>query len=213
MNCKDIQDRLSDFLDGELGSAQSDAFGTHIAECSDCRETLSRAQTIAVAMPRLPIEPPPNGFEERVLRQAAACSTPKPRISRAAIGGFVAACAASVLTIALMGPFAPAPTGGAAQALPFVAMTVDQPQTVNLVFASNSALENVSLRIELPEGVELAGYAGRREVVWRTSMLAGKNVLPLELVAEGSASGEIVARLQHGDTEQIFRISVSAAVG
>lgn len=211
MNCNDIQDRLDDFLDGELASAQSDAFGAHVAECSSCREMLSRAQTLAVMMPRVAVEPPPDGFDERVLQRAAEQTSSKPRISRIAVGSFVAACAASVLTIALMGPFATAPTGNVAEDFPVVAMTVDQPQTVNLVFASNSALQDVSLRVELPQGVELAGYAGRREVVWRTSMQAGKNVLPLELVADHYASGEIVARLQHGDMEQIFRISVSAA--
>jgi hypothetical protein len=147
------------------------------------------------------------------MRRAADGSRGKRRLPHWAVGAFAAACAASVLTIALIGPFPAAPLGDSSPDFPVVAMTVDQPRTINLVFASNSALEDVSLLVELPEGVELAGYAGRREVLWRTSMQAGKNVLPLDLVARESASGEIVARLQHGDRERIFRVFVSAAAG
>lgn len=213
MNCNETQDRLDDFLDGRLAPGSSDELGAHVATCSPCRKRLVQAQALVSALRQLPVDPPSKDFEERVLNQAAERLLAKPRMPRLAVGGFVAAVAASVLTIALMGPFGTAPPGDVSSDFPVIGMTIDEPRTINLVFASNSALEDVSLLVELPEGVELAGYAGRREVLWSTSMQAGKNVLPLQLIARGSTSGEIVARLQHRDMERIFRVPVSAVAG
>jgi anti-sigma factor RsiW len=213
MNCNDIQERLDDFLDGELAPALSDELGAHVGECTLCRSRLAHAQMLTSALRQLPVDGPSDGFEERVLQRAAEGSPAKPRAPLFAVGGFAAAVAASVLTIALILAGPSVPSSDNAGEFPVVDVTVDQPQTVNLVFASNSAIDDVSLVVELPEGVEIAGYAGRREVLWRTSMQAGKNVLPLELVARESVSGELVARLQHGDMERTFRIFVSAAAG
>jgi len=213
MNCDDIQHQLDDYIDGSLDAASSEAFRVHAAACRSCRVKLAHSQALSEALRALPIEPPTHGFEDRVLLRAADSSRVSPRIPRLAVGALVTACAASILTVVFMGSLVEAPSGGISADFPVVDMTVDQPRTINLVFASNSALEDVSLLVELPEGVELAGYAGRREVLWRTSMQAGKNVLPLELVAHMSASGEIVARLQHGDMERVFRVFVSAAAG
>lgn len=213
MNCDDIQNQLDDYIDGTLAPASSLEVRAHVAGCVPCRDRLAQARSLMGALRRLPVDPPSQGFEERVLQRAAHGSRGKRRMPRWAVGAFAAACAASLLTVALIGPFPATPLGDSSPDFPVVAMTVDQPRTVNLVFASNSVLEDVSLRVELPNGVELAGYAGRREVLWRTSMQAGKNVLPLELVARESATGEIVARLQHGDRERVFRVFVSAAAG
>jgi Putative zinc-finger len=214
MNCEDIQPRLDDYLDGSLDTASATAVRTHVAECESCRRQLADSRALIRALRALPIDGPTRGFEDHALARAAdSWRGAGRRVPRLALGTLVAACAAGIVTVVLMGPFGEAPFGDVAPDFPVVDMTVDQPRTINLVFASSSALEDVSLLVELPEGVELAGYAGKREVLWRTSMQAGKNVLPLELVARMSASGEIIAHLQHADRERVFRVFVSAVVG
>jgi hypothetical protein len=76
------------------------------------------------------------------------------------------------------------------------------------VFSSATALESASLTVLLPEGIELAGFPGQSEITWETSLNAGKNLLPLKLVALSPAGGEVLARLEHNDRNRTFRLRV-----
>ena len=214
MHCNQLDQQLDEYLDGESSAAERHAFDAHVGSCARCRGELARAESLRAALGSLPVDPPSDGFEERVLERAIRRSGQRRAkgSSRMLAGSLVAACAAGILTVLIVEPLR-APQSGdlSGVELPQIAMTVDEPRTVNLVFAANDAFDDVSLLVELPAGVEVAGYAGRREIAWRTSMQAGRNVLPLELVARESASGELVARLRRGDDEKIFRVFVSAA--
>jgi hypothetical protein len=71
-------------------------------------------------------------------------------------------------------------------------------------------IEDASLTIALPAGVELLGHDGQRQVRWDTRLEAGNNILPLRLVARAPTTGQIVARLRHGEQEKVFRVHVDA---
>ena len=62
---------------------------------------------------------------------------------------------------------------------PGVTMALEEPRTVNLVFASAEALVDATMTVSLPPGVEIEGFAGQREITWMTSLKEGRNVLPL----------------------------------
>jgi len=79
---------------------------------------------------------------------------------------------------------------------------------VNLVFASTEALNAATLTVSLPDGVELAGFPGQREITWETNLNAGKNLLPLTLIALTPTGGEVLARLQHKDRDRTFRLQI-----
>ena len=87
-------------------------------------------------------------------------------------------------------------------------MTLAEPQTVNFVFASNTPLVGATLTIMLPEGVELVGFPGQREISWQTSLTAGRNLLPLRLIALSPMGGEVMATLEHMDRARTFRVRV-----
>ena len=95
--------------------------------------------------------------------------------------------------------------------IPGVAMTLEEPRTINLMFASKTALEGATLTVSLPAGVELAGFPGQREITWETSLDEGKNYLPLELIALTPAGGEVLARLEHDDRSRTFRLRVDVS--
>ncbi|MDH3546908.1 MAG: hypothetical protein OEN22_07395 [Gammaproteobacteria bacterium] len=97
---------------------------------------------------------------------------------------------------------------GADAVIPGVTIALAEPRTVNLVFSSATALESASLTVLLPEGIELAGFPGQSEITWETSLNAGKNLLPLKLVALTPAGGEVLARLEHNDRNRTFRLRV-----
>ena len=76
------------------------------------------------------------------------------------------------------------------------------------MFASKTALDAATLTVSLPEGIELAGFPGQREIAWQTSLVEGKNLLPLSLVALTPAGGEVLARLEHDNRNRTFRLQV-----
>jgi len=87
-------------------------------------------------------------------------------------------------------------------------MTLEEPRTVNLVFASATALDSAMLTVTLPDGLELAGFPGQREIKWQTSLNEGKNFLPLTLIAVSPMGGEVLARLEHNDRNRTFRLRI-----
>jgi hypothetical protein len=92
--------------------------------------------------------------------------------------------------------------------IPGITMTLEEPRTINLVFASATALDSANLTVTLPEGIELAGFPGQREITWQTSLNEGKNLLPLELIAVSPVGGEVLARLEHNDRDRTFRLRI-----
>lgn len=93
-------------------------------------------------------------------------------------------------------------------AIPGITMSLEEPRTINLVFASTEPLYAATLTVRLPPGIEMSGFPGQREVTWETSLTAGKNLLPLKLIATSPQGGEVFATLKHDDRERTFRLRV-----
>lgn len=151
------------------------------------------------------------GFYDQALVQAAHQGTQRQR-NRWLMTGFGSAIAAGlaiwVITAMLMTtPQVP----GVDPAIPGVTIALEQEQTVRLVFASATALDSATLTVSLPEGIELAGFPGQREITWETSLQEGKNLLPLTLIALTPAGGELLATLEHDDRNRTFRLLVDVS--
>jgi hypothetical protein len=95
--------------------------------------------------------------------------------------------------------------------IPGITMTLAEPRTINLVFASAEPLNAATLTVQLPPGIEMSGFPGQREVTWETSLTAGKNVLPLKLIATSPQGGELLATLKHDDRGRTFRLRVDVS--
>jgi anti-sigma factor RsiW len=214
MTCRRIETQLDDYLDGALEAEVEAGLVSHAQECSDCERALARAESLRRVLAQLPVQGPSPSFFEKALNAAARQRTRAEAKSIAPVwyAGAVAAGLAALAVVGLLGTPAEepaAPTQGLAQ----VAMAVEETRTINLVFASDEALEDVSLTVELPEGVELANYPGQGRVLWSTRLQAGKNVLPLELVALGGTGGELVATMRRDDKEKVFRVNIAVLMG
>ena len=210
MNCEQIKPELDDYLDGRLDSTSRQSFEAHIAQCAVCRHRFEQARDLQRALASYPIESASDDFFQRALANAPRASTRRLRQPpRLIAAGFVVAFAASILTLIYTGLLVRSPSLESGAGLSTISMTIDESRTVNLVFASNSDVDDVSLLVDLPMGVELLGYAGQTQVRWRTRLQAGKNVLPLQLVAFSGMGGQLTARLQHGDKEKVFMVDVS----
>ena len=208
MICNRIKPQLDDYLDGHLSEADARALNEHLGGCTDCRQTAERARALHAALQAYPVSGPSPGFYERALTKAQEGSE-SGRERRSWSLGATGALAASVTVLLVAGLLLKSPDLTPSDAIPGVSMAMHETRTVNLVFSSGEALRSVSLTVDLPPGIELSGYAGRDQITWTTRLQAGRNVLPLELVALGDEGGELVARLQHEGKEKIFKISVA----
>ncbi len=174
-------------------------------------ETNQQDQEILELLRDYPMAEPSAGFFDRALVRATHEGLRRQR-NRWVLTGFGSAVAAGIvlwlaagLFLATPDPAPPAPT------IPGVVMTLEKPQTVNLVFASKAALDRATLTVSLPAGIELAGFPGQSEITWQTSLVEGRNLLPLELIALTPAGGEVLARLEHDNRNRTFRLRIEVS--
>ena len=158
-----------------------------------------------------PVPEPEAGFYDRALVRAVHKGSRRQR-SRWMLAGFGSAIAAGLAIWAIAAMLMTTPQlPDAEPTIPGVTIAMAEEQTVRLVFASATALDSATLTVSLPDGIELAGFPGQREVTWETSLQEGKNLLPLTLVALTPAGGELLARLEHKDRNRTFRLRVDVS--
>ena len=168
-------------------------------------------QEVLALLKDYPAAKPDAGFYDRALMRATLEGTRRQR-NRWLMTGFGSAVAAGIVLWMISGVFFTAPDVPQPGAtIPGIALTLEEPRTITLVFASKSALDTATFTVTLPEGIELAGFPGQREIAWQTSLVEGKNLLPLKLVALTPAGGEVLARLEHEDRNRTFRLLVEVS--
>ncbi|TDJ37305.1 MAG: hypothetical protein E2O53_01905 [Gammaproteobacteria bacterium] len=209
MTCTRLTEKLDDYVDGLMDRAESAALGAHIETCNDCHQVLARAQGLRESLRaygRSSMPHPDAAFFDRALAQAARTGIRRQR-SRWVMTAAGGAIAAGLVLWMLGGMFLKTPE--IAQPHPVIVMTLEEPRTLNLVFSSATALANATMTVVLPQGVELMGFTGQRQITWITSLTSGKNILPLTLIATSPQGGELMATLRHEGDERTFRIQVN----
>lgn len=212
MNCDRLTENFDDYMDGQLGVTETGILDQHVTVCATCAEFVRREQRMRDAMKHyadVSTPLPDARYFDRALARAAATALKRQR-NNAWMKGFASAVAAGLVvwlfsvTLTDTQPESMPPAD-----VPAVTMTLEQPQTINLVFSSAVDMRNATLRLTLPDGIEIYGFAGQRELTWMTSLREGKNVLPLRLIATSPQGGEVLATLQHHDENRSFRLLVS----
>ena len=151
------------------------------------------------------------GFYDRAFLRAVHKGSRRQR-NRWMLAGFGSAIAAGLAIWAITAMLMTTPQlPDAEPTIPGVTIAMEQEHTVRLVFASAEALDSATLTVSLPEGIELAGFPGQRDITWETSLREGKNLLPLTLIALTPAGGELLARLEHKDRNRTFRLRVDVS--
>jgi hypothetical protein len=197
MECLDFTSQLDDYLDGRV-----DEFPVreHLNVCADCRQRFQHAVAVQSSLRMLsPPEAPP-AFLEQAISRASRLNTADAHPRRWAVFGM--ALAASLVLGVAAGVFlslrgAPVQT---------VALAVERPETVRMVFNSAKPLQAATLSLALPENLEVVGYGSRRELSWQTNLREGQNLLQLPLIAHGAVKDELLARLSHGASTKTFRV-------
>lgn len=155
---------------------------------------------------RLPAPDPPPGLFERALAHARAVqgSDAGRRSGRLLKPGGMLAAGVAVLAVAALVALVALP----GEPVPIVTVALNEPETVRLVFDAPDPLEHATMTVTLPDGVELAGFPGEREIRWDTSLAEGANLLPLTLIATSATGGELTAHLEHESRDRTFRVRI-----
>lgn len=206
MNCEDTQELLDDYLDGALDRSVQERLQRHIDQCDACRSRVARAQALQSALQEMPVVAPSAGFHDRVLRQARDASRPDRSRGRRPL--IALAMAASLVAGIGIGLQLNRQDGGDA-AVPQVAIALQEREVVQLVFRSDAAARDVTFSVRLPEGVELDGFPGMREVVWQGALQPGANLLRLPLVAHSLTHGELRAAIRQDGWSRTFSVDVT----
>lgn len=172
---------------------------------------ITQEQELLDLLKDYPVPQAEAGFYDRALVRAVHRGSRRQR-NRWMLAGFGSAIAAGFAIWMITAMLMTAPQlPDAEPAIPGVTIAMEQERTVRLVFSSAEALDSATLTVSLPDGIELAGFPGQREITWETSLQEGRNLLPLTLIALTPAGGEVLARLEHKDRNRTFRLRVDVS--
>jgi len=206
VSCEFDKDRLRALARGSLAGEERDNALLHVDRCEDCRAALRGAEALAelaardTGMPRA-------GLFEAVVEKAVSQPTRAPRDNRFWIGAGVGAIAASLLAVALF--FGWTDSRMPAGSVPEFVVSLEEPRQMNLAFETDRVLEGATITILLSGSVEIEGYGPRRELSWTENLEAGVNRLSLPVLANGFEGGQIVVRLEHPQSEQVFVVRLA----
>lgn len=207
MNCEQIQQRLDDYLDGDLELREEAELCAHLDRCKACRQRLRQAEAILAGLKSVRVPEMTPGFAQQAVRRAAGRLRPRPH-RRAFVAGFGSALVAGVAMLMVVGGLLPNGRDAAPSLLQEVAISVAAPQTVNLAFDVGYPIQDATLSLSLPDNVEVVGFPGMSHLSWQTSLTQGRNILPLPLKGTADADGELTATIEHDGKRKSIRIKV-----
>ena len=209
MNCNIVVDNMPGIVSGDLAPTLQTDCDQHILQCSDCRDALRGAEALALLSARHSGGAPTGLFDRTVSQIVTALDIPRRHRGFWLGAGFGSAVAASVLALALALGW----IGSVANpelATPHFTVALSEPRNMEIAIETDRALAGANISILLAGAVELDGYGNRRELSWTTDLEAGINRLSLPILAVDAAGGQVIVRLDHPDSEQVFVVQLKA---
>ena len=206
MNCEIIARNLPAIVAGRLAAADLEDCRRHIAACADCADALRGTEATSLLARHEP-GPAPAGMLQTIVAELGRQPARRTESAFWLGAGFGGIAAASLVALALsLGWIAMPPAG--TPAAPEFYVTVGEPRAMDLAIETDRDLAGADISVLLSGPVELDGYAGQRELSWKSDLKAGINRLSLPVLALDTAGGRVVVRLSHPDSEQVFVVNL-----
>ena len=207
MNCESVAEQIRALAEGTLGHDERAACMNHIAVCEDCADALRGVRAMLVVRDQATVPGSERVFN-RVMSKAGY--DPQAQASRQGFwlgAGFSGAIAASLLAVAFALGLLASPGVEAPQAAEFYVST-QEVRPMNIAIEADQFLQDAEISILLSGDVEIDGFGERNELSWTDDLEPGVNQLTLPVLAVGERGGQIVVRLSHPDSEQIFVVQL-----
>lgn len=201
IDCRHFRAHWSRFQFKELDEAENARLRRHLESCHRCRQYDREMQAVVNCLKGLGTS---GQHEVESARAGYLLEKAYQRYRTAARGR--QAMAATLLAGFIGGTLFWAAVSEVKQesAYPVIshAQTISLPITgvknISLAIDSDRALAEVTFTIELPDGVEVDGYPGQRELSWQGKLQAGLNRLTLPLLTHQQArEGVLKARIEY----------------
>ena len=82
----------------------------------------------------------------------------------------------------------------------------DRLRTIKVAIDSEKDIQAVTLRVEVSDNLELAGFGNRKEIKWTTNLRQGVNVISLPIVGLAEGRGAITTHIKINGKEKTMRI-------
>jgi hypothetical protein len=207
MNCESVVENIKALAEGALHGDEKAACMNHVAVCQDCADALRGVRAMLVVRDQAAIPGSERVFN-RVMSKAGY--DPHQEASRRGFwlgAGFSGAIAASLLAVAFA-------LGLLSNPIPEVQATAEfyvsatEVRPMNIAIEADRPLQGAQISILLSGDVEVDGYVDRHELSWFDDLEPGVNQLTLPIRAIGELGGQMVVRLSHPDSEQIFVVQL-----
>ena len=151
----------------------------------------------------------PDGLYEQIMHEATRPAIDKRNPAHFWLGaGFGAAIAASIFAFVFgFGVLTPPENA----AMDFH-IALNEPRQMDIAIETDRDLQGATITIILAGDVDLDGFPTQRELSWSTNLDAGVNRLSLPLIATGTNGGQVLVRLDHPQSEQVFVINLAMDV-
>jgi len=230
MKCDEIQQRLDDYLDGNLDTILVSMLEKHLTTCQSCATKVSYAESI-----------------QSELKQISSLSTEEIAISDAFISsafakvraeypehgsskrwsnigiktGFVTAVAAGFSLWAVLTTFIlPGVTSNtvldelavnnivveSAVKISTLNLTLDETRVVRIAIDTPDDFDKVTFSVILPKHIELKGHKNKSEISWDAKLAKGNNILRIPLKAIKYGQGNFIARITHNGKVKTFKL-------
>lgn len=199
MKCATCRSLIDDYLDKQLNIELRSEIEEHLTFCTGCTTRFREAEQLKKDLASMQPLCVDRAFIQTQISQIK-WQARRQRWNTLAI-------AASILISAVVLAITFAPN---TLSEPEIKLFVQKEQTVNIAFNTPEALNNVTIRLTLPDNVRLASNTELRVINWTTSLPKGDNILPLPIIATQAMSGELVAELLHGNSTKTFRVKISS---
>ena len=194
MNCQEFLMQFDEYMAGELEPHVIDAASAHLRVCPNCQQRLARRHQLRASLRSQIVPPPRPEFFGQALSLARQSGPARFSLWPRLVGAALAASLALWIGFGWLPGSQPQSGSGN---LAGIVIALHETKTVQLAFNAEQALTGAMLHIRLPDGVELQGFPGQREIHWRTDLARGVNLLSLPLTAVAASEGTLRARLEH----------------
>jgi len=227
MKCDDLQQRLDDYLDGELDSILVVMVEDHLDSCGHCKNTVLQGRILQAGLKQIVTNEsltenvPHDEFVSSAFKKVRA-RYPETEINNrwSYIGiktGFVTALAAGFALWAVLTTFI-LPTMDSttiqdkiaishqASKIATLNLDINVTRIVRIAINTPEEFDQVTLSVILPKHIELKGHKNKRELSWDTKLAKGNNILRIPLKAINYGQGDFIARITHNGKVKIFKL-------
>ncbi|MFV2060235.1 MAG: anti-sigma factor [Gammaproteobacteria bacterium] len=225
MKCNDLQQRLDDYLDGELDPLLVTMLEQHIVSCDSCNTTVKQAQRLLPELKQFSTNfgnIPDSKFIasafQKVRTQYPEGKTNNSWLKVNVKTGFATAIAAGFTVWVVLATFIlPALNSDTvvtnlavinqtSENISTLNIGVDEIRVIRLAINTQDEFDKVTLSVILPKHVVLDGHKDKHKLIWDTRLAKGNNILRIPLKATGYGQGNFIAQITHNGKVKTFRV-------